>query len=113
MMDDIFARMDSMKKVEYSRKYAEELYLKYMNANESREYNYENFKQLTAGKTILLIGPGKSSITERDSIIDYASKDDIITISVNFRYPHYEPDFIFVSNNYVLKNYPRATSADA
>ncbi|MBE6515041.1 MAG: 3-hydroxy-3-methylglutaryl-CoA lyase [Thermoplasmata archaeon] len=99
MMDDIFARMDPVKKVEYDKEYIEQLYTEYMNVSEVREQHREDFKSIVSGKSVLLIGPGKSSDVEKERIKQRSDRDDVITISVNFSYPYLDPDFIFVSNN--------------
>lgn len=99
MMDDVFARMDSVKKFEYDKDYVERLYSDYMSANNAREAHMEDFKKILSGKVVLLIGPGKSSEIYKESIREFSSHDNVITISVNFSYPHCKTDFIFVSNN--------------
>lgn len=106
MMDDIFARMNPVKKVEYDKEYIEKLYLEYMNVNEAREQHLEDFKKIILNKTILLIGPGKSSVTEKNKILQYSMRDNVITISVNFSYPYCETDYIFVSNNIRFRELP-------
>ena len=99
MIDNIFSIMDPIKKVEFDKEYIEQLYLDYMDVNEVREQHLEELKQKLIDKKVLLIAPGKSSMTEKKNILDHASSKDVITISVNFLYPFYSPDFIFVSNN--------------
>ncbi len=107
MMDDIFARMDPVKKVEYDKGYIENLYLEYMNANEIRIQHLEEFKEILSKKIVLLIAPGKSSVVEQDKIKQYASRSDVISISVNFLYPYYSPDYIFISNNIRFRELPK------
>lgn len=99
MMDDVFARMDPIKKLEYDKTYAESLYSDYMSANSAHEAHMEDFKSLLSDKTVLLIGPGKSSKIKKEEIRKFSSQNDVITISVNFSYPYCKTDFIFVSNN--------------
>lgn len=55
-------------------------------------------KNTFAGKKVLVIAPGKSSITEKDKIISFASQKDVITISINFEYEYAKTDFVFFSN---------------
>lgn len=106
MMDDIFARMDAVKKVEYDKSYIERMYSEYIDANVVRENHKDDFRNYLADKTVLLIGPGKSSVNEKERIIKYSSRDDIVTMCVNFVYPFAESDFIFVGNNIRYKEIP-------
>lgn len=47
---------------------------------------------------MLIIAPGQSSAIEMDRIAKCASKDDVITISINYDYDEGLTDFIFLSN---------------
>ena len=106
MMDDIFARMDPEKKVEYNKEYIEKVYNDYMDAGEVRKQHREDFRQKVEGKTVLLIAPGKSSTLEKELIKDYQKNNSVVTISVNFSYHYVKTDYIFVSNNIRFKEIP-------
>jgi 4-hydroxy 2-oxovalerate aldolase len=96
-MDEIFRMMDPVKKLEFDKRYAEEIYLRYMESGKHSVNSRKELESTVRGHTVLLIGPGRSSATQKDSIIDFA-KSDTITVSVNFGYPHLDTDYIFVSN---------------
>lgn len=97
-MDDIFSLMDDTKRVEFDKVYIEELYTKYMAKNSVQESHIFELKEKLNGKNVLLIAPGKSSVEEKDKVIDFAKKKDTISISINFDYSLYNTDFIFLSN---------------
>ncbi len=97
-INNIFDIMDDENKVSYNKPYIEELYLKYMAMGEVQKEHKAELLNMLAGKKILLIAPGKSSISEADKIKEFAAQDNVMTISVNFAYGEVEPDFIFLSN---------------
>ncbi len=108
MMDTIFACMSPDKKVEFDKKYAEQIYQKCMGVGEVRESNHNDFERKITGKTILLIGPAKSSGEEKDQIVQFAKEKNVVSVSVNFMYPHYNTDFIFISNMRRFREMPIA-----
>lgn len=97
-MDEIFDMMEDEKKVSYDKAYIEELYLRYMTVGRVQDAHKAELREKLAGKSILLIAPGKSSVDEKDKILGLAVRDDIVTISVNCAYEYIASDFIFLSN---------------
>lgn len=108
-MNNIFGMMDEDKKGSYNRTYIEELYLQYMATEKVQEEHKTELREKLTGKKILLIAPGKSSIEEKDTIIVFASNNDVITISVNYVYTECVPDYIFLSN---LRRFREIDDAD-
>lgn len=108
-MNEIFDMMDDDKKVSYDKKYIEELYLRYMATGRVQEEHKAELKTNVKGKSILLIAPGKSSVDERDKIINFAKKESVITVSVNYAYTELVPDYIFLSN---LRRYRELAESD-
>ncbi|MFI3163957.1 MAG: 3-hydroxy-3-methylglutaryl-CoA lyase [Bacillota bacterium] len=97
-MSDIFKSMEGDNKFEFDKKYAEEVYLAYMNSGSANDANIEKIRELIKGKTVILIGPGKSSESEKNKIIAKYSDGHALAISVNFDYKYLDTDYIFVSN---------------
>ena len=93
----IFGLMDDEKKICFDRNYVEEIYLEYMNRI-VLSHNAKNECVFLKGKKILLIAPGKSAYLERDKIIDFYIKNEVVVISINFDYRYLKTDYIFVSN---------------
>lgn len=97
-MNEIFSMIDPARRNVYDRNYIEALYLNYMGRGERFEQNLSKISQLLKGKRVLVIAPGKSSETEHIRILQFAALDDVVTISINFDYPHWDVDLIFISN---------------
>lgn len=96
-MNDIFDMMEEDKKVVYDKAYAEELYLRYMATGKVLETHKAELRARLAGKSALLIAPGKSSVDDAASIVACAH-EGIATISVNHACTCISPDFVFLSN---------------
>ncbi len=97
-IDEIFEMMPQEKRVEFDKRYIEDLYLQFMEKGAIQTTRLEELKTILKDKIVLLIAPGKSSIVEKDKIIKAAKAKNIITISVNFDYRFLKTDFIFLSN---------------
>ncbi len=97
-MNEIFSIMDDSKRFEYDKDYIESLYQHYMANDQVQEMHLNEFTDAIKDKDILIIAPGLSSIEEKNSIIEYAKKNDIVSISINFDYSEISTDYIFVSN---------------
>lgn len=98
-LDEMFSMIDEQKKFRFDKEYIENLYIKYMSIGEVNEIHLLHFKEKIEDKEILLIAPGKSCYSEKDKIIEYSKKKDVISISINFDYPQYDVDYIFLSNS--------------
>lgn len=97
-MNAIFDLMSDDKKISFDKNYIEELYLQYLNAGKEHEQHKSELYNKLKNKKILLIGPGKSSVDEKDKIIAFANDPSVSVISINFDYDYFESDFIFISN---------------
>ncbi len=97
-MNEIFDLMDEDKKASYDKAYIEALYLMFQEKDRVQEAHLSDIKERLMGKTVLMVAPGKSSISERDKIVSCAKSDDIVVISVNYDYDETLTDFLFVSN---------------
>ena len=96
-MHKIFEIMDEEKKETYDKKYIENLYLQYMNSEETNNSHSEEFKKTLFDKTVLLIAPGKSCKSQEDVLKNLIDNENILSISINFDYLN-KCDFIFLSN---------------
>lgn len=105
-MNEIFLRMDETKKYEFDKNYIEELYTTFMATGREQEVHKDELKKLLAGKTVLLIGPGKSAESDKEKIIEYLKDRSLVSLSVNYDYPYSETDFAFISNMRRFREYP-------
>ena len=69
-----------------------------MTTGKVHEEHKLELEKMLRGKSILLIAAGKSSVNEKDKIINFSMKENVVTISVNYDYSHVKTNFIFVSN---------------
>lgn len=76
----------------------EKVYVEYMHSEIDDTYSFEKLKKLLQGKNILLLAPGKSSISEEDNIKAYIKANNAIVISVNFNHKSIDSDYIYMSN---------------
>ena len=97
-MNEIFNMMSDDKKVTYDKAYIESLYLKYMEMGNAQDTDKKEMRIKLRGKKVLLIAPGKSAHDEQDVIVSFINNNDVVVVSVNFEYPAYVTDYIFVSN---------------
>lgn len=97
-MNAIFDLMDDSKKGSYDQDYIENLYVRFMTNGKVHEEHQAELIHYLNNKTVLLIAAGRSSVDEKEKIIDFSRRPDIVTISVNYEYPHTKTNFIFISN---------------
>lgn len=95
-MNEIFDMMEEEKKFSFDKIYIEDLYLRYMETGRVQDEHEAELKEKLAGKKVLLIAPGKSSVDEKEKIVRFAADVDVISFSVNFDYVG--TDYIFLSN---------------
>lgn len=107
----IFELMDERKKIEFDKVYAEELYLTFMGKETmiDTDKNKMKFLRKIENKDILLIAPGKSSSEEKEKVIQIASCQNVVTISINFDYEYFNTDYIFFSN---IRRYREIVNVD-
>ena len=97
-MDEIFSMMDDEKKLSFDKSYIEEIYLRYMETGRVHEEHLDELKAKICGKSVLLIAPGKSSVDEKEKIIEFGDKKNVLSIGVNSDYGFFETNYIFLSN---------------
>jgi len=97
-MDEIFSIMDENKKNGYDVAYIEDLYVRYLATGKTYNDHLNELREKLQGKQVLIIAPGRSVEDEKDKIIAYAGRENVISISVNFDYKYRSADYIFLSN---------------
>lgn len=97
-MDEIFDMIDKEKKESFNKNYIEDLYKNYQEKNNEKKTHFSEFVGSVSGKDVLMIAPGKSSVTERNKILDCAKSENTVVISINYDFDSSVTDYIFVSN---------------
>ncbi|MBR3624333.1 MAG: aldolase catalytic domain-containing protein, partial [Selenomonadaceae bacterium] len=75
-MNEIFWQMDADKKSKFDPVYIEDLYGKYMERGNVYEAHLDELRKKLQGKTVLLIGPGKSTNEAKEKIRRMAKNND-------------------------------------
>lgn len=107
-INEILSRIPEEKKLLYSRDYIEEAYIEYQSHAIDDTAAAEALTGLLSGKEVLLLGPGKTLLDDRERIKDYIAEHYPVIMSVNFEPSRYECDYIFVSN---AKRYSKLSDA--
>ena len=97
-MDEIFYMMEDTKRSSFDKEYIENLYVKYLEAGNSKEEHLNELQNKLRGKSVLIIAPGRSSIDEKDRILTLVNNEKLTIISINFNYSEINTDYIFISN---------------
>ncbi len=101
--------------VEDRRKYdydlLEQKYLENQNRIVDDEKTIEYLREIIKDRKVMLIAPGKSTITEQESLQDFIYNEDPVIIQVNAINKLYACDYLFFTNNvryeYAADSYPK------
>lgn len=95
----ILERIEPEKKLMYDKDYIEQLYLSYQNLECSDEEALEKLAREWSGKTLLLLGPGKNMVLQRDRIDRFIREKRPVVIAVNYIPEDLPVDYAFLSNS--------------
>lgn len=88
------------KKLLYNKEYIEKIYWEYQKKKCDDADSRKKLKLLFKDKEILIIGPGKTVITEKEKINNYIKeKSNLIVVSINFIHPNTLINYVFLSNS--------------
>lgn len=107
-INEILRKIDVQKKLSYKKDYIEQLYVDFQKNSCNDVIDYKEIKSLIEGKKVLLIGPGKSIVNEKDQIMNYIKQENPIVLSINFIPKHIEINYLFLSNS---KRYVQQSTA--
>jgi 4-hydroxy 2-oxovalerate aldolase len=94
----IIKSIENEKRALYDEKYIRELYLSYQEHTVDDGDSLRELKRMFKDKTILMLAPGKSIDTERESILKYAQSEKPVVCGINFIPDFIKADCVFVSN---------------
>ncbi len=95
----ILDRIEPEKKLMYDKDYIESLYLSYQNMECSDGEDLKKLSDQWAGKTLLLLGPGRNMELQRSRIDQFIRENHPSVISVNYIPDDIPVDFAFLSNS--------------
>lgn len=87
------------KKLNYDKDLIESLYVDYQKNSCHDSLDYLKIKNVVNQKKVLLIGPGKSVISDQEKIIAFINTEKPIVFSVNFIPALFDVDFLFLTNS--------------
>jgi 4-hydroxy 2-oxovalerate aldolase len=93
----IIEMLDETQKRAYDYSLLEKLYVQYFNHPVDDHEAIDLLSKAFAGKSILLIGPGKSAITDREKIENLIQEKNPIVIGINNLISDYKLDYVFYS----------------
>lgn len=85
------------KKLLYDEKLAEELYQKFVSEEFHDEKEFRKLSEMFAGKNILLIGPGKNIVLQKDKVEKYIAEKHPVKIAINYIPEIMDVDYIFLT----------------
>jgi 4-hydroxy 2-oxovalerate aldolase len=88
----------------FTKELAEQKYLEYMDRFINDEQARALLKEALSGRKILLLCPGKSIETQRDTINSYIEKNNPIVVTTNFVSDAYPATYTFISNSLRYSN---------
>jgi len=97
-IDSLFESMPESKKYSFDKDYIESLYVQYMTNKSNALKDHEANTSIFAGCEVLIIGSGKSAWKEKKKILEVIENNSVVCISINFDYPYYQTDYVFISN---------------
>lgn len=94
----ILGMISNEKRSCYDERYIEKLYRDVIAVDIDDTEFKRDFQSRIFGKKVLLVAPGSSLKKYEKQILEYSVKDNICTISANFKCPYLEEDYIFCTN---------------
>ena len=94
----IIEKLDDKQKKEYDYALLEKLYVEYFNHPLDDSIQLQNLRNKLCKRSVLIIAPGKTAFSEKESILTYINRYNPIVIGVNDIIPGYRFDYVFYSS---------------
>jgi len=107
---DILAQLEGEKKLLYDRNYIEQCYVDYQKNDLRDEDVYRQLRVLFSGRELLVLGPGRTIVSEKERILRYITENKPYIISLNQIPSEYKTDCMFITNS---KRYNQQVNAIA
>ena len=91
-------KLEGEKKLLYDSEYMEQLYLRYQDQYIDDHADLAALRELFAGKTLLVTGPGTTMHSEWDRIESFLCEHRPLTVTINYAPSRLRPDCIFLTN---------------
>lgn len=97
-IDKILRCIKKTKKLNFDKNYIEELYRAFQNKQIDDAGSYKALSHALENRNILLIGPGKSVVEEKEKISDFIEDKKPVIFSLNHIPQNFKADYMFFSN---------------
>ena len=97
-INEILSKLNDNNKLLYDKQYIESLYLNYQKNEVNDDNDYRRLSIEISNIPILVLGPGKTAIEEKDIISAYINDNNPIVISINY-ISSYKNDYLFLTNS--------------
>lgn len=98
-MNEIIKSLDPQDRIKYDYDLLEEKYLENQNKVIDDKFAVDTLSKDLQGKNVLLIAPGKTTLTEIHNIKEYIKAKNPVVIDVNAINPEYNADYLFLISN--------------
>ena len=98
-INEILSRLEGEKKLLYDGEYFQRIFREYLSNDINDDEDRNKLSEVLKDKTILLLGPGSTMVTEHDKIESFIANNHPIVISVNYLPEKDAVDYLFLSNS--------------
>lgn len=107
-IESVISKIDDMHKEHYDEAYIERMYLAYLSQQREKNTQVENLFGIFEGEKVLMIGPGRSAVEQREKISWLIRKERPVTVSINCvcEWLGKDMDYLFVSNKRRFEKIP-------
>ncbi len=98
-INEILSSLEGEKQLLYDEEYVERLYQEYQSCDCDDTAERAAFRELVAGREVLLLAPGNHIYDQKDRVDAYIKEHDPLVISVGFVPEGYGVPYVFLSNS--------------
>ncbi len=98
-INEILTQIPKDNKLLYSKDVIEQLYRDHQRTEINDTSDIKNLSEQFTGKKLLLIGPGRSIVSEKTKIENWIEQNNPVIISVNSAPDMYNLDYVFISSS--------------
>lgn len=106
-INDILKQIPQAKKLDKDMALIEKLYIDYQSRECDDSCVLSDLGSELAGKTVLMIGPGKTVTEQSEKIASFIKEKDPVIISVNFIHNDFFPSYLFLTNTRRYQQFSR------
>lgn len=98
-INEILQKLEGEKKLLYDKQYIEYLYDQYQKQDLDDSQAIQSLSEILRDRKVLVLGPGKKLIGQKEKIHKFIQDNDPVVISINFVPSDISVDYLFLSNS--------------